>query len=335
MKKIKTKLVALLLVMAVVLAGCATEEMSLKINSNGSGELIVNAVIDEDELMKNVEKVYKSIGISGAEMDMVRDEMKQSIAPMLKESGFKEVTLNGKKCYQMIHKESIAKGKLTKTVMGDGNGYVIADTFYMTFNINDMIFGAAGNSSEKIDKQEIEQAMQMIKASGIDLNKALIININVEFSKPIVSTNGNISSTNKNRASFSVTPSAAGTVTMFATTNPKVTLSSAAATNKSANTIKKPKFKKIKANRVSKKAKKASITIKFGKVKGAKKYQIQYSTKASFKKAKTKTIKKTTYKISKLKKNKKYYVRVRAVKYNMAGKEIYSTWIKKSVRTKK
>ena len=75
--------------------------------------------------------------------------------------------------------------------------------------------------------------------------------------------------------------------------------------------------------------------MKISKVSGAKKYQVQYSTKSSFKGAKTKTIKKTTYKITKLKKKKKYYVRVRAVKYNLSGEVVNSKWTKKSVKTKK
>ena len=70
--------------------------------------------------------------------------------------------------------------------------------------------------------------------------------------------------------------------------------------------------------------------MKFSKVSGAKKYQVQYSTKGSFKGAKTKSIKKTTYKLT------KYYVRVRAVKYNMSKDTVYSKWTKKkAVKTKK
>ena len=115
-----------------------------------------------------------------------------------------------------------------------------------------------------------------------------------------------------------------------------VTLETAKAKYKADNTISKPSVKKLKANKVSKKAKKATATLKFSKVSGAKKYQVQYSTKGSFKGAKTKTIKKTTYKLTKLKKGTKYYVRVRAVKYNMSKDTVYSKWTKKkAVKTKK
>lgn len=81
------------------------------------------------------------------------------------------------------------------------------------------------------------------------------------------------------------------------------------------------------------------FTVKWKKVKGVKGYQIQYSTKKSFKKKyrktvyvkKAKTVKKT---VKKLKSGKKYYVRVRAYKV-VDGKKIFAKWsAKKSVRVK-
>ena len=79
--------------------------------------------------------------------------------------------------------------------------------------------------------------------------------------------------------------------------------------------------------------------MKFSKVSGAKKYQVQYSTKGSFKGAKTKTIKKTTYKLTKLKKGTKYYVRVRAVrtvKVDNKNTTLRASWSSaKNLKTKK
>ena len=89
------------------------------------------------------------------------------------------------------------------------------------------------------------------------------------------------------------------------------------------------------AKEFSKAAKKATVTLKFKKVKGIKKYEVEYSLKKNFKKSTVKTAKKTTYTIKNLKKGKKYYVRVRATKTNYAGNAIYSKWVKKSVKTKK
>ena len=99
--------------------------------------------------------------------------------------------------------------------------------------------------------------------------------------------------------------------------------------------LKATKIKSLKANKVKKNAKKATVTLKFKKVKGIKKYEVEYSLKKNFKKSKVKTAKKTTYTIKNLKKGKKYYVRVRATKTNYAGNAIYSKWVKKSVKTKK
>ena len=61
------------------------------------------------------------------------------------------------------------------------------------------------------------------------------------------------------------------------------------------------------------------ISLKWAKVSGATKYEIQISTKKSMKKAKTYTTKKTTYTIKKLKKNKVYYVRIRAISNDIKG----------------
>ena len=81
---------------------------------------------------------------------------------------------------------------------------------------------------------------------------------------------------------------------------------------------------------LSKKSK--TLTIKWKKVNKISGYQIQYSTKKSFKKAltKTKKIKKaktTAYTIKKLKTGKKYFVRIRAYK-NTGSKVIYGKWSK-------
>ncbi len=91
-------------------------------------------------------------------------------------------------------------------------------------------------------------------------------------------------------------------------------------------TLKAPNIKTAKGG-------KKSFTVKWSKVSGADGYQLQYSTSAKFKKAKTIKIKKvSTVKktVKKLKAKKKYYIRIRAYK----GKT-NSKWSKpKSVKTK-
>lgn len=97
--------------------------------------------------------------------------------------------------------------------------------------------------------------------------------------------------------------------------------------------ITKPKKAKIKKVKGYKKA----LEVRYAKVSGASRYQIQVATDKKFKKnKKTVTAKKskTKVKISKLKKKKKYYVRVRAYK-SVSGKKVYGAWSKvKTVKTK-
>lgn len=72
---------------------------------------------------------------------------------------------------------------------------------------------------------------------------------------------------------------------------------------------------------------KVKLTVK--KVKGAKKYQVKYSTSKKFKKSKTKKItsKKNKITIKKLKANKKYYYKYRTYK-KVNGKKVWSKWSK-------
>lgn len=62
------------------------------------------------------------------------------------------------------------------------------------------------------------------------------------------------------------------------------------------------------------------VTVKFLKARYAKKYQIQYSTTAKFRKKRTVTVRKFSYAIRKLKRGKIYYVRVRGINRVKAGK---------------
>lgn len=121
-----------------------------------------------------------------------------------------------------------------------------------------------------------------------------------------------------------------------ATTQPTVptpTQPTQATPTQTATKITKPKKAKIKKVKGYKKA----LEVRYAKVSGASRYQIQVATDKKFKKnKKTVTAKKnkTKVKISKLKKKKKYYVRVRAYK-SVSGKKVYGAWSKiKTVKTK-
>lgn len=85
------------------------------------------------------------------------------------------------------------------------------------------------------------------------------------------------------------------------------------------------RVEKVKMKKVQYRNKK--ILLKYKKVKGAKGYQIKYSTNKKFKKSKKITTKKLKYIIKKVRK-KKYYIRVRAFKtYN--SKRVYGKWSKR------
>ena len=133
------------------------------------------------------------------------------------------------------------------------------------------------------------------------------------------------------------------------TAAPSTTKPAATTTVTNTTTVKAPAKTTVKLS----KAKKTSIKVSWKKVSGVAAYQIQYSTSANMKKAKTVMVKSNaknakTVKVSaksaskvlkKLKKNKKYYVRVRSykvTKVNNKSKNVYSAWsAKKSLKTKK
>ena len=78
------------------------------------------------------------------------------------------------------------------------------------------------------------------------------------------------------------------------------------------------------------KAGKNQLTVKWKADKSVTGYEIEYSLKKTFKKAKKITVKKaktTSYVIKKLKAKKTYYVRIRSFK-TVAGKKYYSEWSK-------
>lgn len=80
--------------------------------------------------------------------------------------------------------------------------------------------------------------------------------------------------------------------------------------------------------------KKNTVTLRFGKVKGAQGYEIYCSVKKNKGFKKVATIKKTSYKYSKLVNKKTYYYRVRAYR-KVDGKKVYSSYSKvKAVKVK-
>ena len=218
-------------------------------------------------------------------------------------------------------KEQLEKVNMATELNFSDNSYITTDTYYTEIDTKDMM-GDAG------DMGDVSAVV-----NSVDMSK-IAFEVSVTLPNNIVKTNGTISETDKKVVKFNV-PLGKKSV-LFATTKGNVTLGDVQKKVKAANTIAKPKLKKIKANKLKKKAKSASVTVKWNKVKGAKKYEVTLSTDKKFiKNVKFKTTKKNTITIKKLKKNKKYFVQVVAVKKNLVGVDVYSKPAKKSVKTKK
>lgn len=89
-------------------------------------------------------------------------------------------------------------------------------------------------------------------------------------------------------------------------------------------TLKKPVIQKVVSS------KKKTLTVKFKKTDGAKKYVVEISKNKKFNKITKKTVKKTTAKFTKLISGKKYYVRVKA--YAGEKESAYSKVVSKTVK---
>ncbi len=309
--KIKTKLMALLIVVVMVFSGCASVKMDVVINSNGSGMLYMTMRLDKAAVNTELKKE----GITDAMMSTYWQTLEQTY----KEDGFsvRTVTVDGKEYMQI---QRLEKVNMAAELNFSDNSYITTDTYYTEIDTKDMM----GNAGDMGDVNAI--------ANSVDMSK-IAFEVSVTLPNNIVKTNGTISETDKKVVKFNVP---LGKKSVLFATKGNVALADVQKKVKAANTIAKPKLKKIKANKLKKKAKSASVTVKWNKVKGAKKYEVTLATDKKFtKNLKFKTTKKNTITIKKLKKNKKYYVQVVAAKKNLVGVDVYSKPAKKSVKTKK
>ncbi len=308
----KIKIIALMMIVVTALTGCAGMETKVTIRQDGSAK--ATATVSIDKAAVNAE--LKKQGVSDAEIQQFWTGYKQELNA---DAGvtFQEVTRDGKEYIETYEITNFSKGSLGKKLGFNKNSYVTADTLYGTIDLS-------GTDDEEV--------FQELSAMGGDIS-AVTLTFVVEMPKDIASTNGTISETNKKQVTFQMKVN--GKTTMYATTVPGQTISDVKAKVAKANKVKKAKIKKLKAKKAAKNSKKRTVVLKIGKVSQAVKYEVQYGTKKNFKGAKTKKIKKTSYTIKNLKKNTKYYVRVRAIKKNLAGYDVSSAWTKKSVKTKK
>ncbi|MBR3646166.1 MAG: fibronectin type III domain-containing protein [Lachnospiraceae bacterium] len=314
MKKFKVSLIAVIMIMAVALTSCGKIEGTGKINKDGSGSFNYTVSISSEVIKKYIEK---EVGFTIP--DYLYPEVEEKF---LAESKMEKVVKDGKIWYVIEEKQNnISNLEYNNMLCSDGEGYVTGDVLYMCID----------PTHKKFIKEQMKDADLVVTDSDA---KKIKETYTFEFEEPIVKTTGTIDPNNPNKVTFNVDKSKSKYV-IFATTKNGVTVESVKATIKKFNNVNKSSIKNIKADKVKKKSKKASVTYKLKKV-FCVGYQIQYSKKKNMKGGKTITVSKPTGKIKNLKKGTKYYVRVRAYKYNYAGNTIYSGWSKvKAVKTKK
>lgn len=101
-------------------------------------------------------------------------------------------------------------------------------------------------------------------------------------------------------------------------------------------TAAKAKLGKVKIRRALRNKNNKKIKLTFKKVKGADLYQIKYATNKKLKKAKKKNTYYLKNTLRKLKAKKKYFIRVRAVRFNDDGTTSYGPWSRiKKVKVRK
>lgn len=316
MKSMKTKFLAMMLVVVLAFTGCMKMDATVKINPDGSSNMTVTMLMDKQAILDAVAEM------NGAAM--TEAEIAEYDKSMV-EQGYTIETVDGKEYYKVSESQNFKAGEITASLAADGTeACITADTVYIKYENGE----AASGSEDMAEMQAyVEQMGAEMSLEDIEYNMSF------EFANPIVSTNGTIDPENPNKVTFSI--SMVDSTSVFATTKSGVTESTVKSEIKKTSKIDAPKIKKLKADKVKKNAKKATATLTFKKVKGAEEYQIQYGLKKNFKKATEVTTKKLTYKLKNLKKGKKYYVRVRAGKVNYAGVTVYSKWTNKTVKIKK
>lgn len=218
------------------------------------------------------------------------------------------------------------KEYMTDRSVGELVSYVTKDTFYEQADRDEVFEGSplsmVGYNQPAIDYSKVKYTMTLT------------------FANDVVNTNGKVDENNPKKVSFNLDFAKNKITTVFATTNKNTTMASVQQYIKKTRTMGKTKIKKIKANKVKKKAKTASVTIKLKKAKNATRYLIEYSTKKKITRyddyTETKTVKKATAKIKGLKKNKKYYFRAYPMKKDFTGSYYEGTPTKiKAKKTKK
>ncbi len=174
-------------------------------------------------------------------------------------------------------------GKITITGIGNFSGMISCEFKINPIDINSVVVSgvkSAVYTGKKIKQNITVTALGGTLVSGKDYSVSYSGNKNAGTAKITIKGTGNFSGSRT--VSFTIKP------------------------------------KKVKGLKTSSKLKK-TVTVKFKKTGGAKKYIVLYSRNKSFKNAKKKIVKVTSVKLKKLKSGKKYYIKVRAYAGGVSG----------------
>ena len=167
MKTIKTKVVAIMLVLALALTGCVTQKSTVVINSDGSAKMTTNIKIDKQAAIQAYIKMMKAQGQTVSEAEVTA--LITLMLPKLKDEGIdvKTVTENGKDYYVIDYSQNIKKGDLQKEFGVEGfDTYVTTDTFYMNGDIMKLldaedvdIFAAYKEMGVELKEEDIQTSI--------------------------------------------------------------------------------------------------------------------------------------------------------------------------------
>lgn len=311
----KIKFVSLALVVALIFSGCSID-VGMVIQSDKKLTMSMQMDIEKDAF----DQVMAQSGENQAEMNEILKQMSV-------------VTIDGKQYYELKEAEGVQTKEIMSAYEEIGQKcYITKNTFYLKAEVPKNGDSLSGMISPGELNELTGGALSSINLS--DMKETFTI----EFPKKVVSTTGVIDAKNPQKVVFHVPNDPKVTsFTMFATTDSKITIKSVQNLIKQSGKIKRPVIKSVKAGKVKKKSKYASATVKLKKIKDARKYYVEYSTKRSFAgKFAEVSSKKATIKLKKLKKNKKYFIRVYADKKDYKGEIVISKASKiKKVKTKK
>lgn len=308
MKKIIT-LIGCIAAMILLMVGCAEVKNDVSITNDK-----INAVLEV-----KIEKAYLDDFIKSGNldtMDVIYIKTLVEAMQVVEEDGVSYYR------YKSTSSEKFSDYLADVNVRDSVTSYVDKNTYYSA-------------STSNLESSITEESGMMIDWSKYDISKVKAVQT-ITFQNPVVNTNGVIDQTNPKKVTFNLSEIKGNTVKAFATTDKNVTMDSVEKMIKASNTLGKPSIKKLKANKVKKKAKKATVTVTLSKVKTAQVYWVRYATNKKFKKSLYKKSTKTKIKLTKLKKNKTYWVKAYAEKTNFADVEVDSKYSKvKKVKTKK